>query len=105
MATELALKDHITPWKKGHDIPQLLNYFNDPGLTSLGIQLHNELSAVKCTDLAGNTATVRPEKYPELRYVRHVSDFQGGSSDAQLQSLIRTADDIITQLRSRGVAV
>ncbi len=105
VATELALKDHSTIWPKGHDVIKLLDDLNDPGLTSLGALLRTELSAVPCTTTSGKPAMVRPEKYPELRYTQHQNDHTGGTSDAHLLKLVQVVEEIITQLRAKGVAI
>ncbi|MEW6288386.1 MAG: hypothetical protein AB1545_00895 [Thermodesulfobacteriota bacterium] len=107
VATELALKDHhhSAGWPKGHDVPGLLGDLGDPGLTALGAQLRAELSAIPCTDTSGNTATVRPHKYPELRYTQHENDHTGGTTDANLLNLVKVVEDIIVQLRAKGVAI
>jgi hypothetical protein len=105
VATELALKDHAAEWPKGHDLPKLLDDFGDPGLTALGAQLRVALAAVPCTANSGNAASVRPDKYPELRYALHANDHAGGITDANLLELVTVAEDIIEQLRNKGVAI
>lgn len=105
VATELALKDYSAGWPKGHDVPKLLDDLGDPGLMSLSIQLRAELSAIPCTDISGNAATIRPDKYPELRYTQHANDHQGGTTDENLLNLVNVVDEIITQLRAKGVAI
>ena len=105
VATELALKDHSGVWKKKHDIPQMLDDLADPGLTALGTTLRTSLGAIPCTNLDGNQASVPGNNYPYVRYARHASDHAGGTTDAHLQSLVQTVDDIIAQLRAKGVAV
>ena len=104
VATELALKDHAC-WKNGHDVPKMLDELSDPGLNSLSLQLRALLAAIPCTDISGNAATVRPNIYPDLRYARHASDHAGGTTDVHLQNLIVTVEDIIVQLRAKGVAI
>lgn len=105
VAAELALKDHAAAWPKGHDLPKLLDDFGDPGLTALGAQLRVGLSAVPCTANSGNAATVRPDKYPELRYVHHENDYAGGVTDISLLNLVKVVEDIIVQLRIKGVTI
>jgi hypothetical protein len=105
VATELALKDHSTVWPKGHDVVNLLDDLNDPGLTSLGALLRTELSVVPCTTIAGGAAMVRPEKYPDLRYTQHQNDHTGGTTDAHLLRIVQIVEEIIIQLRNRGVAI
>lgn len=106
VATELALKDHSArAWPKGHDVPKLLDDFADPGLTALGAQLRAELLAIPCTDISGNKAPVRPDKYPELRYTQHAEDHLGGATEANLLNLVKIVEDIIIQLRTKGVTI
>lgn len=106
VATELALKDYSAGWpKERHDVPKLLDDLGDPGLTSLSVQLRAELSAIPCTDLSGNAAMIRSNKYPDLRYTRHANDHQGGTTDENLRNLVNVVDEIITQLRAKGVAI
>ena len=83
----------------------MLDNFSDPGLTALSAQLRVNLAAIPCTDISGNAATVKPSKYPDLRYARHVSDHAGGTTDVHLQNLVVTVEDIIVQLRAKGVAI
>jgi len=105
VAAELALKDHAAAWPKGHDVPKMLDELDDPGLTALGAQLRARLSAIPCTDISGNAATVRPNNYPELRYAQHANDHAVGTTDAHLLILVRIVEDIIIQLRAKGVAI
>jgi len=105
VATELGLKDHSGAWGKSHDVPQMLDDIGDPGLTALGTALRTALAAIPCTDIRGNPASVPGHKYPHLRYARHANDHAGGTTDAHLRSLVQTVDDIIVQLRAKGVAV
>ena len=105
VATELALKDHAAQWPSGHDLLQLLNNLNDPGLVSLGASLRTELSAVPCTTIKGDTAMVRPDRYPELRYTQHQNDYTGGATDEQLRNIVQIVEDVIKQLRYSGVTI
>jgi hypothetical protein len=107
VATELALKDHATEWPRGkrHDIPALLDDLCDPGLTALGAQLGLELAAILCTKTSGNSAPIQPSNYPELRYARHDSDYNGGTTNMHLLNLVKVIEDIIVQLRAKGVAI
>lgn len=105
VATELALKDHAATWPGGHDVPGYLDDLNDAGLTALSSQLRMELANIPCTGRTGNVAMIRPVSYPELRYAQHVSDHVGGTTDAILQNLVKVVEDIIVQLRNKGVVV
>lgn len=105
VATELALKDHSASWPKGHDVPKMLEDFSDPGLTALSVQLRAHLSGIPCTDISGNSSVISSNKYPELRYAHHVNDRSGGITDAHLVNLVETVEDIIIQLRTKGVTI
>lgn len=105
VATELGLKDHAATWQGGHNVPKMLDAYNDPGLTALGAQLRADLTAIPCTDLKGNQAPAAVNRYPDLRYARHADDFAGGATDADFQKLVQTVQDILVQLRAKGVAV
>jgi hypothetical protein len=105
IATELALKDQTGIWGKGHDIAQMLDDMNDPGLTALGTQLRTRLSAIPCTTKQGKSAIIRQHMYPELRYARHINDHVGGTTDAHLDSLVQVVEDIIVQLHGKGISI
>lgn len=105
VATELALKDNSPTWLKGHDVPKMIDDLADPGLTALSAQLRVQLSDVPCTDISGNTAPVSSHNYPTLRYAHHLNENAGGITDGQLQNIISTVEDIIVQLRAKGVAI
>jgi hypothetical protein len=105
VATELALKDNSGAWGKRHDIPQMLDELRDPGLTALGAQLRAGLSSIPCTDVSGNSSVVRSKAYPDLRYARCISDHAGGATNPHIENIIRTVDDIIIQLRGKGIGV
>lgn len=107
VATELALKDHAPIWPRGakHDISGLLDDLGDPGLTALGAQLRTELSSIPCTGITGTVTIVGSNKYPDLRYARHANDHAGGVTDVALQNLVTVIEDIIAQLRIKGVAI
>jgi hypothetical protein len=105
VAAELALKDHSGAWEKKHDVPQMLDDLADPGLTALGATLRILLASVPCTSSDGNPATVPANSYPHLRYARHADDYAGGVSNIHLNNLTTIAEDLLGQLRAKGVAV
>jgi len=105
VATELALKDHGATWQRGHDVPQMIDNIADAGLTSLSAQLRLKLSSIPCTDQTGNTASVSPNNYPTIRYAHHINDRTGGTTNNHLQSLVDIVEEIIVQLRAKGVAI
>ena len=105
VATELALKDKSGHWKKKHDIPQMLADLGDPGITGLVSQLRADLSSIPCTNLDGLPDMTRPQVYPDLRYARCANDHTGGTTDTDIQKVVKTVSDIIIQLRKKGIDV
>jgi hypothetical protein len=103
---ELAIKDYFyTPdnansWKTGHSIVQWLTNLDE---SSLGSQLENKLFALRCTDINGDEARVKANKYPDLRYLRHEQDFPGTSTDAGLRDVMDIIQDIQVRLKMRGI--
>jgi len=83
----------------------MLDDLSDPGLTALSAQLRVQLSGVPCTDQSGNASPVSPNNYPTLLYSHHVNDNTEGITDAHLQNLVSTVEDIIVQLRAKGIAI
>ncbi|MDX1959649.1 MAG: hypothetical protein SFU98_13825 [Leptospiraceae bacterium] len=105
---ELALKDNqqqnTTIWPAlSHNVSGLLNNI---ALNSLGIRFNNALKKIKCTDRNGNNLqSINERNYPALRYMNHDSDISGGSSDSDLTELDIIVDDIIIQMRNKGVFI
>ncbi len=99
---ELALKDHLHQtsgrWETGH---RIIYWLNELGETSLSIQLATKLSALYCTSRNGTEVSIRPDQYPDIRYLRHESDFPGKSTDTQIQEAL----DIITDIRRMLIAI
>ena len=103
---ELAIKDHFHqsgPWKRGHCIIDWLT--NDLGETSLGTQLESKLSALYCTYRDGSEVHVDANRYPDIRYLRHETDFPGKSTDSQLKEALEIMKDIKTSLINRGISL
>lgn len=102
---ELAIKDHFYQfgsWKKGHYI---IDWLTNLGETSLGTQLASKLSALYCTHKDGNEVNVDANRYPDIRYLRHETDFPGKSTDSQLKEALEIIKDIKTSLISRGISL
>ncbi|MFN7348921.1 MAG: hypothetical protein ACK5S7_08205, partial [Dolichospermum sp.] len=94
---ELSIKDHFHQsgsWKTGHRIIDWLT--NDLCETSLGSQLDSKLSALYCTHRDGTEVNVDANRYPDIRYLRHETDFPGKSTDTQLQEALEIIKDIRT---------
>lgn len=100
---ELALKDRKPTWESGHYILQFLNELNVAGLTALTAQLENQLFTLTCTDKGGNSAPVAGDKYPDLRYLRHETDFPGESTDTNIVSSVQITQDILQLLAGAGI--
>ncbi|MBM9499216.1 hypothetical protein JWG44_02980 [Leptospira sp. 201903071] len=102
---EIALKDRMSAtegWKSGHRIIEWIANEIDG---SLSIQLKSDLEKLLCTDQNGNQAMMDPNKYPGIRYLRHESDFTGGSKTLDLDKAMETANSIITHMRQKGSLV
>ncbi len=103
---ELAIKDHFHQsgsWKRGHCIIDWLT--TDLGETSLGTQLESKLSVLYCTHRDGSEVNVDANRYPDIRYLRHETDFPGKSTDSQLKEALEIIKDIKTSLISRGISL
>ena len=99
-------KDHSAQWLRGHNVPGMLTELNDAGLTAVAVELGTELQAQHCTDRYGQCSQPRSCKYPDLRYLRHESDFgTGHSTDAGLQKLLDAVQQVIKQLPQAGVSI
>jgi hypothetical protein len=99
---ELALKDHDASFRrKGHDVCGMLE--NLGIATALVVQLRTRLQTLQCVRLDGGSGTVRPDRYPDLRYLRHASDFPGESTTQQLEHALDVLRDIEDELTSRGI--
>ena len=96
---EIALKDHFQPWRAGH---RLIDWLNDIGEKSLGLQLEGKLSALTCTGRDGSETIVGANSYPDIRYLRHESDFTGKSTDFQINEVLQIVADIEAALRNKG---
>ncbi len=104
---ELLLKDYqyggMAQWERGHDVPSMLTNLSDPGITSLAIQLRTALSCLTCTLPDGTEGQVAARSFPDLRYLRHASDYPGKSTDNEIQSALVLANDIEVALTAQGV--
>src|ERR1051326_8003550 len=99
---EIALKDHsYPPWQGGHRVVDMVSA---AGEAALSVQLSGRLSALLCTAVDGTPAPVDANKYPDLRYLRHMTDFAGGSTDLQVQDALAIVSDVEQALRAKGVA-
>lgn len=104
VALEMALKDtDPSNYSLGHDVIQMVQNRNDPALSALATALHAALAGLHCTDRRGRPATVSPAKYPDLRYLRHDSDFPGTTTDGALATALQALEDLITELARHGV--
>lgn len=97
---ELALKDGRSPWQSGHDVASMLA---EIGETSLSVQLRGRIGELKCTAKDGTEAPVGPSQYPNIRYIRHESDFPGTVMDIDLNTALAVVADIVVSLRQKGL--
>ena len=104
VALELGIKDHFAGagWPSGH---RIADWVSELGQAALSVQLRNQLSALQCTDRDGVAASVEANSYPELRYIRHESDFVGTTTDVQIEAALQVVKDIKTALAATGVAL
>lgn len=107
---ELISKDYIKAttgrWANGHDVCSMLVTI-DGTLTASSAQLKAKLEILLCTDRSGQEATVTASKYPDLRYLRHVSDapaWTNSSTDPMIQAAFNDARLCLQQLKTLGIA-
>jgi hypothetical protein len=96
---ELSLKDRMAVWARGHDVAEFVSNAGEPALAQ---RLRTALGSLWCTDLQGNEAHVAPQRYPDLRYLRHQTDFAGKTTDAELRVALTIVRDIETVLTTKG---
>ena len=104
---ELAIKERLGPPNQGHDLPVMLLRLaqqNKPQSAALNQQrsdLTNKLSILYATRLDESAGRVRASAYPDLRYLRHVSDWPSeASTDQQIENLRICVDRLRSYLKS-----
>lgn len=98
VALELRLKDEAPTWRPGHDVEGLARSGRySPTIETHASNLMREVAALACTDRQGGPSVVASQ-YPNLRYLRHVSDFGTGSSEADLERALEIFDDLLDEL-------
>jgi hypothetical protein len=97
---ELRIKDTSAPWRGGH---RVIEWLASLGETSLAQQLRTALAKLHCTDRSGGQAPVDGNTYPDLRYLRHETDFAGTSTDVQILDALQIVESINAALRVKGV--
>ena len=104
VALEVGIKDHFSGvgWRSGHRIE---DWVSELGEAALAVQLSTRLAVLQCTDRSGNVAPVAANSYPDIRYIRHVTDFVGSSTDAQINDALQVVCDIKMALKGRGVSL
>lgn len=102
IALELYAKGRLPAWASGHDVCILLQDGSySATIATLATNLSSALAPLACTDRNGS-ASVVGAVYPNLRYLRHVTEFAGGSSDHDLQAALDVLDDIVDELQQSG---
>jgi hypothetical protein len=111
MVIELCIKDVLSCHGLKHDIQRMLQRLgqehppatrNRGALNSLASRLSNVLSALPCQSLANSASMVRPTVFPDMRYIRHNSDWSAPTcSDAELDTLRRLVDELRHFLRKQ----
>lgn len=83
---ELALKEVLAISNLKHDLPAMLQRLgqqNRPQAAALAKHrsaLVNNLGALHTTRIDNSPGRVRPQAYPDLRYIRHADDWNADSS-------------------------
>ena len=107
VALELTLKDHDPAnRKKEHDIGGMVAELKLPGraaLTPLTVALGSALNALWCTMRNGTAGPIDLKFYPGVRYLRHETDFAGGSKDTDLDKAIQALEALWKELRHQGI--
>lgn len=96
---ELSLKDRMPVWAGGHDVT---DFVSRAGENALALRLRSALAGLWCTNRQGNEAHVAPDRYPDLRYLRHQTDFAGKTTDIELQTILIIVRDIEAILTAKG---
>jgi hypothetical protein len=96
---ELSLKDKMAAWVGGHDVS---DFVSRAGEAALAQRLRTALGTLWCTSTQGTETHVSPARYPDLRYLRHETDFAGKTTDAELHSVLIIVRDIETVLTRKG---
>lgn len=102
VALELTLKDDDpTNYAEGHDVIEMVNKRSDPALTSLATALDTTLRKLWCSDKHGSPKYVNPQKYPDIRYLRHESDYSGTTTDADLTAALDALESLWKEFREK----
>jgi len=107
---ELNLKDrNATHFGHRHDVFQMVrNEFQSaPNIAAIDTAvraLEAALSALHCSDLRAAPTSVRTNKYPDLRYLRHDTDFAAPATAAsQLATALSSLQALILELKHGGL--
>lgn len=109
VVVELALKDHLGIANLGHDLPEMLRRLgnNNGGLRAALNQhrcdLTNKLAALHSSKIDGSVGRVSAQSYPNIRYLRHTSDWPiNASTDSDIEALRVCIDRIRAFLKSNA---
>jgi hypothetical protein len=104
---ELALKEVAPAGRWGHDIGAMLQRIqaHTPALTSRlpahAAQFRSAINRLWCQSIKGLPEKARTDKYPDIRYVRHSSDWPTeASNDVDIQYLNSTLEMMLFFLRT-----
>lgn len=104
---ELALKERLGTPNLGHDLPSMLQRLaqeNKPQAAALNQQrsdLTNKLSVLHAARVDNSSGRVRAAAYPDLRYLRHTSDWTAdASTDREIEGLRICVDRLRTYLKT-----
>ena len=108
---ELAVKGHLGVAASGisHQLPAMLkqaplcNAALAGQVNSLSVQLETRLRALWCQSKTVSAVRVRPIAYPDVRYLRHASDWPTDcSSDGDLKDLHQLLQRIVYFLQTNS---
>jgi len=104
---ELALKERLAVPNLGHDLPAMLQRLgqqNRPQAAALikyRSALSDKLAALHTTRIDNSRGRVRSQAYPDLRYIRHVDDWNAdASSDDEIKALRVCVDQLRAFLKT-----
>jgi len=107
MLVELALKDQLGPTSLRHNIPDMLQRLgriersSRAALNHYRAMLSNNLTILRVQTALGAAGYARAAVFPDIRYIRHHSDWNhDASSDAEINDLRICVDRLRHFLRS-----
>ncbi len=104
VALELTLKDdNAANYGHAHDVVKMVQDRNDAALSAKAIALDATLKKLWCTGKGGAQVPVSPKKYPDLRYLRHETDFPGTTTETDLTDANTALEELFEELKRHKV--